>query len=240
MRTTLRTIAATSVTWLLRALDLPRMPDRCEPDRETRRVFEEFTGRFVDPPGSSQPLQAPGDTLTYLRWLATHRPVLFHGSRRDGVTQLRPDRESRDVTAFGDQRAVFASDDPVWAMWFALLNRGSGLRSTRNGVLSVGGDHARWYFFSVNVDDHTRPLFVDEGWLYVVPRDGFTAQPTLAGLLHTAQWVNPHPVRPLARLAVRPDDFPFADHVGRHTKGDSMLRTLWNARTSRRTRRGPL
>jgi hypothetical protein len=237
MRTVWRAMATAAAAWLLAALDLPRIPDRPEPDVQTQREFEEFTVRFVDPPGSSRALQAPGDTLTYLRWLATHRAVLFHGSRRDGISQLRPDRESRDVTAFGDQRAVFASDDPVWAMWFALLNRGPGFRSTRNGVLSAGdGQRARWYFFSVDMD-RARPLFVDEGWLYVVPRDGFTVQPPLAGVLHSAQWVNPNPVRPLARFAVTPNAFPFADHVGRHTRGDSMVTTLWNARTSHRARR---
>ncbi|WP_147304647.1 hypothetical protein [Thermasporomyces composti] len=236
MRTVWRTVATAAVAGLLAALDLPRLSGRPEPDAHTQRAFEEFTARFVDPPGSPRPLQAPGDTLTYLRWLATHRAVLFHGSRRGGIGELRPDRESRDASPFGNQRAVFASDDPVWAMWFALLNRGPGFRSTRNGVLSAGdGQDARWYFFSVDMD-RARPLFVDEGWLYVVPRDGFTVQPSLAGVLHSAQWVSPDPVRPLARFAVTPSDFPFADHVTRHTRGDSMVKTLWNARTSARRR----
>ncbi|MEU0093111.1 hypothetical protein [Kribbella sp. NPDC006257] len=126
---------------------------------------------------------------------------------------------------------MFATDDPVWAMWFALLARGPGFRSTRNGVWSIRG--RRRYFFSVDSDDAD---VLADGWLYVLPRAGFTPEPAVAGLLQSGQWVSPEPVKPLARLAVTPADFPFADLIGRHNSGDSMVRTLWNARTAYRRR----
>jgi hypothetical protein len=50
--------------------------------------------------------------------------VLFHGSGRDDLDVLEPIRRSRDTTQFGDQEAVYATSDPVWAMYFALLRRG--------------------------------------------------------------------------------------------------------------------
>jgi hypothetical protein len=174
--------------------------------------------------------------MTYLRWLANQRQLLFHGSKRDSISELRPDRESEDSTAFGNQRAVFASDDPVWAMWFALLARGPGFRSTRNGVWSIRGEtQHRQYFFSVDTDQPDAELLTD-GWLYVVPRDGFSAEPAVAGLLQSAQWVNSNPVRPLARIAVAPADFPFTSVIGRHTSSESMVRTLHNARKASRRR----
>jgi hypothetical protein len=172
--------------------------------------------------------------MTYLRWLAVHRQVLFHGSQRDGISELRPDRESGDSTSFGNQRAVFATDDAVWATWFALLTRGTGFRSTRNGVWSMrGAREKRQYFFSVDSDVQDEELLSD-GWLYVLPRVGFTLEPAIAGLLQSGQWVNPNPVRPIARIAVTPMDFPLTNVIGRHSDSDSMLRTLWNARTATR------
>ncbi|MEU4198236.1 hypothetical protein AB0E69_40505 [Kribbella sp. NPDC026611] len=172
--------------------------------------------------------------MTYLRWLAIHRQVLFHGSQRDSISELRPDRESDDSTAFGSQRAVFATDDPGWAMWFALLTRGHGFRSTRNGVWSIRGDtQNRQYFFSIDSDQPDSELLTD-GWLYVLRRDGFTAEPAVAGMLQSGQWVNPNPVRPLARIAVAPADFPFTSVIGRHSGSESMFRTLWKARTAYR------
>jgi hypothetical protein len=215
---------------------LPRLPDLPPLDPATHHTYEEFTKHYVDPSASQEQLQPPGQTSTYLQWLANHRQVLFHGSKRDNISELRPDRESEDSTAFGNQRAVFASDDPVWAMWFALLARGPGFRSTRNGVWSIRGDtQYRQYFFSVDTDQPDADLLTD-GWLYVVPRDGFSAEPAVAGLLQSAQWVNPDPVRPLTRIAVAPADFPFTNVIGRHTGSESMFRTLRNARKASRRR----
>jgi hypothetical protein len=77
--------------------------------------------------------------LTLLRWIAQERGILFHGSQRDDLTALEPIRLTRDSTPFGDQQAVFAASDPVWAMYFATLRRGDGFRSTRNGSLGVPG-----------------------------------------------------------------------------------------------------
>lgn len=45
---------------------------------------------------------------------------------------LEPIRRARDTTQFGDRQAVYATSDPVWAMFFALLRRGRPF-STRNG-----------------------------------------------------------------------------------------------------------
>ncbi|ONI68286.1 hypothetical protein BWI15_35295 [Kribbella sp. ALI-6-A] len=229
---TLRSIPGAGLRWLL---GLPRLPDLPPLDHATHRAYEEFTKNYVDPAGSQAQLHPPGPTATYLQWLADHRRVLFHGTKRDNLSELRPDRESEDSTTFGNQRAVFASDDPVWAMWFALLARGPGFRSTRNGTWSVRGEtQHRQYFFSVDTDQPDAELLTD-GWLYIVPRDGFAAEPATAGLLQSAQWVNPNPVRTLARIAVTPADFPFTGMIGRHTGSESMLRTLRNARkTSRR------
>ncbi|MEV0286308.1 hypothetical protein AB0H36_19525 [Kribbella sp. NPDC050820] len=229
MPTTLRSVAGAGLHALLR---LPRLPELPPLDLATHREYEEFTRSYVDPPGSREGLQPPRQTMTYVRWLASHRQVLFHGSQRDSISELRPDRESDDSTAFGSQRAVFATDDPVWAMWFALLTRGQGFRSTRNGVWSIPGDtQHQQYFFSVDSDQPDAELLT-HGWLYMLSRDGFTAEPAVAGLLQSGQWVNPNPVRPVARIAVAPADFPFTSIIGRHSGSESMFRTLWNARTA--------
>jgi hypothetical protein len=204
------------------------------PTPQAHHAYEAFTRHHVDPPGSAEPLRPPGDTTPYLQWLAAHRHVLFHGSQRGNITELGPDRESDDSTAFGRQRAVFATDDPVWAMWFALLNRGPGFRSTRNGAWSIrGARQHRHYFFSVDTDQPNANLLTN-GWLYVLPRDGFKPEPPIAGLLQSGQWVNPNPVRPFAQIPVTPTNFPFTHTIARHTPTHSMLRTLWSARTTNR------
>ena len=163
---------------------------------------------------------APLPRVEFLRWLADRRSLLFHGSGRDDLTVLEPIRLSRDATEFGDQQAVFATNDPVWAIYFAVLRRHAPF-GTRNGSAGIAGAgvYPRWYHFSIRrpLDRATR---FGPGSLYVVPRAPFIAEPPLRGVYDTAQWVSAEPVRPLVRIPVAPEDFPFLDLVVSHRDRD--------------------
>lgn len=173
-----------------------------------------------------------------LRWMAQERGLLFHGSRRSDIDMLEPIRLTTDTTTFGNQEAVFATSDPVWAIYFATLDRSDGFTSTRNGSIGlVGSLYPRWYFFSHNVGASGSDRF-GRGWLYVLPRDGFQEQPPVLGVLDSAQWASPSAATPIARIPVGPEAFPFADWVVPHRLDERILTTLVNAaRTGRRIRR---
>ena len=153
---------------------------------------------------------------------------MFHGSARDDLDVLEPIRRSRDSTEFGDQQAVYATSDPVWATYFAILRRGRPF-STRNGSIGMaeGALYPRWYFFSLRGGHDDKP-FAD-GWVYVLPRAGFTPEPPLAGGLDTAQWVSSSAVRPIERIAVEPADFPFRRLVVTHREREPMFVTWLRA-----------
>ena len=203
---------------LLAASGLPRCP-AADGDRPVAPV----TWRHP----ADGPTPAPGPLLPWLFQLAETRAVLFHGSAHRGLVELSDVRRSRDMTSYGDQRAVFASQDPVWAMWFAILRRGSGLVSTRNASLGAdAGVRGRRYLFSVNA---TGERF-GPGALYVLPDAGFAHEPRLAGLFDTAHRTHIGPVRPLAWFEVGPEDFPLLDRVGAHREDERMARTFWNGR----------
>ena len=178
---------------------------------------------FNDP--SDGPTPTPRPLVPYLRRLAQTRPVVFHGSQQRGLVELCDKRQSHDTRTYGDQTAVFASQDPVWALFFAVLRR-DAMRSTRNG--SLGADVnvcGRRYFFSVDADG---PLFAP-GALYVLSADGFAHEPRLAGLFDTAHRTRAGVVRPLAWFEVEPSDFPLVGRTTRHMSTDSIGRTIWTA-----------
>lgn len=199
------------------------------PDPATAREFDRFTADNVDRSAHATTVRPPGELAVYLRWLAAHRDVLFHGTKQADLGELHTKRLTSDVTDFGAQQAVFASDDPIWAMYFALLRRGDTFGSTRNGSLAAVGAEPcrRRYFLSVN---HGHEPALDPGWLYVLPRKGFHSERPWYGVLDTAHWVSEVAVRPMVRMAVGLEDFPLADAVGRHSRDESLARTLWNAR----------
>ena len=220
------------MSWLLRHSRLPEVPVPVV-DTATERAYREFTEAHLDggPGAPVATLEPPGPLLGYLQWLATRRDVMFHGTRQGGLEELRTQRETSDASTFGDQVAVFASDDPVWAMFFAVLRRGRDWRGTRNGAMSTVEDPLRRrYYMSVNVEVAPGDEKTD-GWLYVLPRDGFVGERPRWGHLYTSHWVSRQPVRALGRFAVVAADFPVP--IGRHTRGETVLRTIWNARLPR-------
>ena len=179
------------------------------------RVADELVSGNADVVGES-----PVPLVEFLRWLAERRPVLFHGSARDDLAVLEPIRLSRDTTEFGDQQAVFATSDPVWAIYFAVLRRHRPL-GTRNGSLGIAGAgvYPRWYHFSVQ-RPFDRAARFGAGSVYIVPRAPFTVEPPLRGVFDSAQWVSPEAVEPLVRIDVTPADFPLLDTVVEHRGRD--------------------
>src|SRR5207247_1192655 len=106
-------------------------------------------------------------------------------SSNPDLRELSTVRRSRDATAFGDQQAVYATNDPVWAIYFAILRRGR--MSTRNASLGMAGErlYPRWYLFSIRREDGGERFA--PGSLYVLPRATFVSQPPLLGAIDTAQ-----------------------------------------------------
>jgi hypothetical protein len=154
----------------------------------------------------------PGDVVGYLDYLAALERFAFHGSNRDDITELSIERESTDRRSFGRQQAVYATPDPHWAAFFALVDR-ENTRSIRNASLAFSPTaRTRWYQREVVVRDPDRP-FVREGSLYVLPRETFREEPKVVGILDTAQWVSPLPVRPLFVLRLSPADYPLARYI---------------------------
>jgi hypothetical protein len=174
--------------------------------------------------------EIPEPRLDFLRWLAENRPVVFHGSPRDDLRELSTERRSRDTTAWGNQQAVYASTDPVWAIYFACLRRDGAWTGTRNGTLGLAGGplYPRRYFFLHNRGSASPDRF-GPGSLYLLSPSTFVADEPLAGAIDTAHLVSHEPVTPLARIDVTPDDFPFRDRIRYYRDGEPAWRSLLRA-----------
>lgn len=68
-----------------------------------------------------------------------------------------------------------------------------------------------------------------DGWLYVLPRHSFRPEPRWWGVLDYGQWASPTPVRPLARIPVTADDFPFIHRVLTHRLEEKLPTTVLRA-----------
>ena len=208
-------------------------------DDEKCEAFEALAARSVDvAEGSWIAYDLPWPKYEFLQWLRTHRDVVFHGTVREDIQSLKAIRMSRDTTAFGDQIAVYASDDPIWAMYFAVLRKAT-IRWTKNScarVVGDGKDRLPRYAFSVN-EDGLSPDTFGPGVLYVLPKAPFRAEVPEFGVIDPCHWVSRDEVEPLAKLRVEPDDFPFLVSVFTTPGRTGQIRNAiahWRSRLSRR------
>jgi hypothetical protein len=209
----------------LRLARLPGLPPPVvDPATEARFA------RVADALLAGEAVAIPEPRLDFLRWLAQNRPVVFHGSPRDDLRELSTERQSRDTTAWGNQRAVYASTDPVWAIYFACLRRDDRWTGTRNGSMGRAGGplYPRRYFFLHNRGSASADRF-GPGSLYLLSPRTFVADEPLAGAVDTAHLVSHEPVTPLARLDVTPDDFPFRDRIRYYRDGEPVWVSLLRA-----------
>lgn len=156
----------------------------------------------------------------FFMYIVQQHGLALHGSANPGITQFEP-RQPHDLEAFGAQNAVYAADDGVWPMYFAIVDRAKS-PSIVNACIYLESPEGQLsephYLFSISRNAIDRQPYHD-GTVYLLPRATFVRQPPLqAGpwRVHTAQLASLEPVVPLAKLAVTPEDFPFLAQMRTH------------------------
>jgi hypothetical protein len=158
---------------------------------------------------------------TFLCGLAERRMIAFHGTGDPSIESFEP-RQPTDFAPFGDQRAVFATSDPVWAMFYAIVDRARYELTLNNGCIMEldpeGRSGVPHYYFSISQQALGHEPW-RTGYVYLLPAETFVEQPS--GVLgrqpsRVPQLASPVSVTPFARLEVAPSDFPFLKHIRGH------------------------
>ena len=168
----------------------------------------------------------PWPKWQFLCYVADHHDIALHGSGDPHIDLFEP-RQSSDINDFGNQKAVYAASDGLWAMFFAIVDR-DRVTSISNACIRLEEDtgvvHGPLYVFSVS-----QSALASQPWrtgsVYLLPRKPFTTQPPMAfgsSKVHIPQLASPVPVQPLAKLTVTPEDFPFLLQIRGHD--DQRLR----------------
>lgn len=183
--------------------------------------FERLYREYVAPgAGLEIPYDLAAPRWQFLCYVCDHRHIVLHGSGEHNISEFEP-RQSNDVDEFGNRRAVYAASDGLWPMYFAIVDR-QKVSSLINACFRViegdGVKSAPYYYFSVN-----REALNDDPWrdgmIYLLPGKTFEPQPLddyQGAPLEVAQWASLVEVKPLAKLAVTPADFPFLKEVYGH------------------------
>jgi len=203
--------------------------DESTPERQ--REFEDLFQ--ATPPGNLIDYKLPYPKWQYLSWLCGTKQFVLHGSQTQKIDIVEP-RQAKDIRTFSKQKAIYATTDGIWVIYFAIIDRENfpGI-SLFNSCLQVRIDDNRWsgpfYFFSVSHFAKIQNPWRD-GMIYILPRQTFEkeahqkAQEMEVAFPH---WISSVAVQPFSKLKVGPQDFPFLDQI--HGHDDEKLVELYQS-----------
>lgn len=181
-----------------------------------RAAYESALARMLN--GGLFAYDLPYPKARFLRYLAEKGEWLFHGSNHPDIAAFEP----REQTLFDGTRtkAVFASSEPLWSMFYAVLDRSKVVGGFRNACLVHG--KRKFLFYSLNESTMNRQPWTN-GMMYVLPRSSFRLADT--NKTRFDEWISHEPVVPVAQLPLSPEEFPLRDRVAVHPDGESLLQS---------------
>lgn len=198
---------------------LTREPKTFSP--ESRKAFDELleAGLAQGVDGFIE-YDLPYPKIDFLIYLCDQLGYVVHGSKLGDLRELKPIRHTKDKTEFGNRQMLFCSPDPIWAMWFAILDK-SVAKATSNACIRQGASPEEWtkyYFFELPktlLETDQSPFM--EGTIYLARAEDFQERRSRVIFdlfeLSVEEWGSMDPVQPLAKVSVAPTDFPFLEEV---------------------------
>lgn len=166
--------------------------------------------------------QLPYPKWEFLTHLCETRELVLHGSQKHGIEIVEP-RQANDIRAYSNQRAIYATTDGIWVIYFAIIDRKNhpGLslfNSCLRARISADQFSEPLYFFSISQSALAKKPWC-EGMVYILPRPSFEreASQSFHGVeIIFPHWISKEPVKPAARLKVGSQDFPFLAQIHGH------------------------
>lgn len=177
--------------------------------------------------------ELPLPAWQFLCWLTDRKGHLLHGTGDPAIPCFEP-RQSNDAGEFGGRKAVYAASDGIWPIFFAVVDRERYPMTLTNAAIRVEGPEGRaqesYYYFALTDQVLARQPW-REGVVYVLPKEGFeqeSPRQVEGAIIHTNHWASLNPVKPLAKLRVRPSDFPFLGQIRPQDDQELMKRIRAN------------
>jgi hypothetical protein len=190
-----------------------------ELNAQTRSDFDQL---YADIKAAGSPTRIrydhPAPKWQFLCYLADEHGVVLHGTGDPRIEVFEP-RPSNDLAEFGARTAVYAAQDGLWAMFFAIVDRTHYSLATTNACVRLSDETGLVseprYVFAIS-----EPALRQQPWrtgtVYLLPGETFEQQPALRFgpyEVRVPQLASLVPVRPLAQLEVAPEDFPFLKDI---------------------------
>jgi hypothetical protein len=213
------------VNFLLRLLFYP-VP-KLMVSKEEEKLFDNLFENACSSPEKIIKYNLPIPKYKFLHYILKNKSVVLHGSNNTFIHLFEP----RDQTLFDGKRtkAVFASKDPIWSIFYAVFKRESLEGNFRNGCITVN-NRQKYHFYSLTAQTFYNGPWMN-GMIYLLPEKSFNH--ISKKIIKFDEWTCNDSVLPIARIAVAPNDFYFLHKVACHNANESIAKTwfLYKLRT---------
>jgi hypothetical protein len=181
---------------------------------ERDKLFSElYDEAFAKGPDQFLEYRGPFAKHEFLDFLVREKGMLLHGSNFTDLRELEPRQGNDSAKESGNLNAVYATEDVMFPILHAIKDKNRCQGVISEGYNSDGEEEARQKVYSFQASKNIleeQPW--SEGVVYIFPHDGFEQVMDNDGTM-VDEWVSRTPVRPVAKLRVGPDDFPYLNSI---------------------------
>ena len=177
-------------------------------EQEREKAFEELIVDFDSNREQSEGYiryELPYPKEQFLNYLTQKKKFLLHGSSRR-LEALKPQQANDGEKAFGNKIGVYAVEDPVLPIFYAIQDR-----AKIHGYVVSHKLTATSYYFEMPKEILAQKPWKD-GVVYILTREKFEQGHNDNGD-PIDEWASTEAVEPWARLEVAPSDFRFLDEI---------------------------
>ncbi|WP_025028922.1 hypothetical protein [Caldalkalibacillus mannanilyticus] len=197
-------------------------------DEEQEKQFKKLVDTMMNNRGELIDYPSNFPKYHFIKYMSQTGKFVFHGSNNHDIEIFEP----REQTLYNNKltKAIFASTDPIWPIFYAVLRRDNVVASFRNGCLVHRNQ--RYHYYSLNQSTIRNDPWT-EGMLYILPNQTFFKSGN--GRVQFDEWISHEPVAPIGKIPVSVDDFFYHNKVSVHKDGESLWKTwfLYKIRTLR-------
>jgi len=195
--------------------------------KEEEKQFNNLYEESLKNPGKLIDYNLPIPKYKFLYYISNNKPIVFHGSNNNLIDSFEP----REQTLFNGKiaTAIFATKDPIWPVFYAILEKNKISGNIRNGSLS-SNNKKTFHFYSL-----TKATISNNPWtsgmVYFLPEDPFSN--IGEGVIQFNEWISDKAVPYIAKLEVNPSDFYFHHKIATHRSEESIIKSwlLYKFRT---------
>jgi hypothetical protein len=177
---------------------------------EKKRLFEElYAEAIAQGPDDFLELRGPFSKQEFLDFVVREKGALLHGSNHQSIDEFEPRQANDAAKEFGNRAGVYAVEDPVLPIFYAIKDQKRFDGRAVSGYERV--DTNKKYDFAVS-----REMLEEKPWsdgaVYILPRETFEQGSDDDDEL-IDEWISQAPVRPIAKIKVAPEDFEYLDSI---------------------------